>query len=120
MTAVCSTPNFHLVQSLGADHVVDYLKEDFTKSDSKYDVVFDAVGKTSRSACKQLLKSNGRYVSVKGSPKAGENDLLFLKELIESGKLTTVIDRRYTLEQIREHIPMWKASIEGECGGECN
>lgn len=102
VTAVCSTPNVHLVKSLGADTVVDYLKEDFTKTDSKYDVVFDAVGKTSRSACKKLLKPNGRYATVKGSPKPGHNDLLFLRELIEAGKLTTVIDRRYTLDQIRE------------------
>ena len=102
VTAVCSTPNVQLVKSLGADTVVDYLKEDFTKTDSKYDVVFDAVGKTSRSACKKILKPNGRYVTVKGSPKPGQNDLLFLKELIEAGNLTTVIDRRYTLEQIRE------------------
>ncbi|MBL0007580.1 MAG: NAD(P)-dependent alcohol dehydrogenase [Saprospiraceae bacterium] len=102
VTAVCSTPNVPLVKSLGADTVVDYLKEDFTQTDSKYDVVFDAVGKTSRSACKKILKPNGRYATVKGSPKPGQNDLLFLKELIEAGKLTTVIDRRYTLEQIRE------------------
>ena len=102
VTAVCSTPNVQLVKSLGADTVVDYLKEDFTQTDSKYDVVFDAVGKTSRSACKKILKPNGRYATVKGSPKPGHNDLLFLKELIEAGKLTTVIDRRYTLEQIRE------------------
>ena len=102
VTAVCSTPNVPLVKSLGADTVVDYLKEDFTQTDSKYDVVFDAVGKTSRSASKKILKPNGRYVTVKGSPKPGQNDLLFLKELIEAGKLTTVIDKRYTLEQIRE------------------
>lgn len=110
VTAVCSTPNVHLVKSLGADTVVDYLKQDFTRTDSKYDVVFDAVGKTSRSACKKLLKSSSRYVSVKGSPKEGPNDLLFLMELIEAGKLTTVIDRRYTLEQIREA----HAYVEGQ------
>ena len=102
VTAVCSTPNVQLVKSLGADTVVDYLKEDFTQTDAKYDVVFDAVGKTSRSASKKILKPNGRYATVKGSPKPGQNDLLFLKELIEAGKLTTVIDKRYTLEQIRE------------------
>jgi NADPH:quinone reductase-like Zn-dependent oxidoreductase len=58
VTAVCSTPNVPLVKSLGADTVVDYLKEDFTQTDSKYDVVFDALGKTSRSACKKILKPN--------------------------------------------------------------
>ena len=73
VTAVCSTPNVPLVKSLGADTVVDYLKDDFTQTDAKYDVVFDAVGKTSRSACKKILKPNGRYATVKGSPKPGHN-----------------------------------------------
>ena len=102
VTAVCSTSNINLVKSLGADNVIDYLKEDFTKTETKFDIVFDAVGKTAKSACKNILKPNGHYVSVKGSPKEGPNDLLFLKELIEAGKLTTVIDKRYTLEQIIE------------------
>ncbi|MGB4846915.1 MAG: NAD(P)-dependent alcohol dehydrogenase [Saprospiraceae bacterium] len=102
VTAVCSTSNMSLVKSLGADNVVDYLKEDFTKLDSKFDVIFDAVAKTSKSACKNLLKPNGKYVSVRGSAKESPNDLVFLKELIESGHLTTVIDKRYTLETIRE------------------
>ena len=110
VTAVCSTPNVILVKSLGADKVIDYLKEDFTKTEMKFDVVFDAVGKTSTSACKNILKPNGSYVSVKGSPKEGANDLLYLKEMIEAGKLTTVIDRRYTLEQIREA----HAYVEGQ------
>lgn len=60
------------------------------------------MGKTSKSACKHLLKSGGRYVSVAGSPKSNPDDLLVLKELIEFGKLKTIIDKRYTLEQIRE------------------
>lgn len=102
VTAVCSTPNVQLVNSLGADHVIDYLKEDFTASDKKFDIIFDAVGKTSKSASKHLLKQGGKYVTVKSNPKEGPNDLVFLKEVIEAGKLTTVIDRRYTLEQIRE------------------
>jgi NADPH:quinone reductase-like Zn-dependent oxidoreductase len=110
VTAVCSTPNVNLVKSLGADKVIDYLKEDFTKTETRFDVVFDAVGKTSKSACKNILKSNGHYVSVKGSPKEGLNDLVFLKDLIEAGKLTTVIDKRYTLEQIREA----HAYVEGQ------
>ena len=102
VTAVCSTKNMNLVKSLGADKVVDYTQEDFTKTESRFDVIFDTVGKTSRSACRHLLKPNGKYVSVSGSPKENSNDLLFLKELIESGKIKTVIDRRYNLEQIRE------------------
>lgn len=102
ITAVCSTTNINLVKSLGAHKVIDYTREDFTKTETRFDVVFDAVGKTSKSACKRLLKSGGKYVSVAGSPKSNPDDLLVLKELIESGKLKTIIDRRYTLEQIRE------------------
>lgn len=102
ITAVCSTTNINLVKSLGADKVIDYTREDFTKTETRFDVVFDAVGKTSKSACKHLLKSGGRYVTVAGSPKSNPGDLLVLKELIESGKLKSIIDRRYTLEQIRE------------------
>ena len=102
VTAVCSTSNVQLVNSLGADHVIDYLKEDFTQGDKQFNIIFDAVGKTSKSASKHLLKQGGRYVSVKSNPKQGPNDLMFLKEVIEAGKLITVIDRRYTLEQIRE------------------
>jgi NADPH:quinone reductase-like Zn-dependent oxidoreductase len=102
VTGVCSTKNIDLVKSLGADKVIDYTQEDFTKLISKFDVVFDAVGKTSGSACKNLLKPGGKYISVMMMPKKNPNDLLFLKELIEARKLKTVIDRRYTLEQIRE------------------
>lgn len=102
ITAVCSTANMELVRSLGADHVTDYIEEDVTKIPSSFDVIFDAIGKTSRSVYKHLLKPGGRYVSVSGMPREKPDDLLFLKELIESGKLRTVIDRRYTLGQIRE------------------
>jgi NADPH:quinone reductase-like Zn-dependent oxidoreductase len=102
VTAVCSTTNVNLVKSLGADNVIDYTREDFIKNETRFDIIFDAVGKTSKSVCKNLLKPEGKYVSVFGSPGKNPNDLLFLKELIESGKLKTVIDRRYTLEQIRE------------------
>jgi NADPH:quinone reductase-like Zn-dependent oxidoreductase len=102
VTAVCSTTNVNLVKSLGADNVIDYTSEDFTKTETRFDIIFDAVGKTSKSACKNLLKPKGKYVSVYGSAGKNSNDLLSLKELIESGKLKTVIDRRYTLEQIRE------------------
>jgi NADPH:quinone reductase-like Zn-dependent oxidoreductase len=102
VTAVCGTTNVTLVQSIGADKVVDYKKEDFTKLEKQFDVILDAVGKTSRSVCKRLMKPGGKYVSVTGSPPKGQNDLLFLKEVIEAGKLKAVIDKRYTLEQIRE------------------
>jgi NADPH:quinone reductase-like Zn-dependent oxidoreductase len=102
VTAVCSTTNVNLVKSLGADYVVDYTREDFTKMETRFDIIFDAVGKTSKSACKNLLRPEGKYVSVFGSAGKNSNDLLILKEFIESGKLKTVIDRRYSLEQIRE------------------
>jgi len=102
VTGVCSTTNVDLVISLGADKVIDYTKEDFTKQETRFDIIFDAVGKTSKSACRNLLKPDGKYVSITGSPAKNPKDLLFLKDLIESGKLKTTIDRRYPLEQIRE------------------
>jgi NADPH:quinone reductase-like Zn-dependent oxidoreductase len=102
VTAVCSTTNTNMVTQLGARHVIDYTKTDFRKTDKQFDIVFDAVGKTSKSECRQLLKPGAKYLSVTGSPKSRPDDLLFLKNLIETGKLITVIDRRYSLEQIRE------------------
>lgn len=102
VTGVCSSANVNLVSQLGAQKVIDYTKEDFTKTDMHFDVVFDAVGKTTKSKSAHLLKPGGRYITVTGSPKSNPDDLLVLRELIEAGKLMTVIDRRYTLEQIRE------------------
>lgn len=102
VTAVCSTANINMVTQLGADKTIDYTKEDFTKTDSRFDIIFDAVGKTSKSKCKRLLMPGGKYVSVTGNPRSNSGDLLLLKDLIESGKLIAVIDRRYTLDQIRE------------------
>jgi NADPH:quinone reductase-like Zn-dependent oxidoreductase len=102
VTAVCSTANIDLVKSLGADVVIDYTRTDFTKTGNQFDIILDAVGKTSRTACKALLKAGGKYTTVKGSPKSTPNDLLHLKELIESKKIKAVIDKEFTLEQIRE------------------
>ena len=96
VTAVCSTANLNLVTQLGAHKIIDYTKDDFTKTDTRFDIIFDAVGKTSRSACKHLLNPRGKYVSVTGTPKSNPGDLLFLKGLIEAGRVITVIDRRYT------------------------
>jgi len=124
VTGVCSTSNLELVQSLGADKVIDYTKEDFTQCGETYDVIFDAVGKSSFSRCKGALKENGVYldtlpklstilqmlwtsavgskkVKMGGAPAKVEN-LIALKELIEAEKLKTVIDRRYPLDQIVE------------------
>lgn len=126
VTAVCGTKNLELLKSLGADVVIDYTKEDFTKYDHKYDVVFDAVGKSSFFKCKKILKPKGIYFSTELGylaqniflplftsllggkkvmfplPKDSKEDIVFLKELIETGKYKAVIDRVYPLEEIVE------------------
>jgi NADPH:quinone reductase-like Zn-dependent oxidoreductase len=102
VTGVCSTTNLDMVRSLGADKVIDYTKGDFTKSGGTYDIVFDAVGKTSRSRCKGLLKENGIFLNTGGLAKIKAEDLTFLKELVEAGKLKAVMDRTYPWEEIVE------------------
>ena len=121
VTGVCSTTNIEMVKSLGADTVIDYTKEDFTKSGQTYDIIFDAVIKTSFSRCKSSLKQGGIFFTldwpllqalwtsmigtkkvIVGIAKQNPEDLIFLKELIEAGKLKSVIDRSYPLEQIAE------------------
>lgn len=102
VTGVCSTKNVELVRSLGADQVIDYTKEDFTERDEIYDVIFDAVGKISADQSKSLLRPDGHYLSVKSLTKAGTEDLIRLKELIELGRIKAVIDKRYPLEQVAE------------------
>lgn len=102
VTGVCSTGNIEMVRSLGVDHVIDYTREDFASSGIQYDLIFDAVGKLPKSKGRQALKPNGVFMSVTGNPKTTENEMVFLKELIEAGNLKPVIDRCYPLEQIRE------------------
>ena len=103
VTGVCSTTNLEMVKFLGADKVIDYTKEDFAERGALYDLVFDAVGKSSPSQCKKVLVPNGNYVTVKkGYPKERNETLIYLKGLIEEGKLKSVIDRRYPLEQMVE------------------
>jgi len=126
VTAVCNTKNVALVKSLGADKVLDYTKEDFTKDDQMYDAVFDTVGKSSFSRCKPLLKPGGIYISselgymaqnpilalvtpIIGNkkvmfpiPKHSDENIVLFKKLIEAGKFKAVIDRCYSLEEIIE------------------
>ena len=103
VTGVCSTSNRELVKSLGASTVIDYTKEDFTERNERYDIIFDAVGKTSESLCRKALAPGGTFVSVmKGHAGESTEDLVFLKELVEAGKIRPVIDRCYPLEQIVE------------------
>ena len=124
VTAVCNTKNVELIKSLGTDLVIDYTKQDFTKTDQKYDFVFDAVGKTSFGKCKPIIKKNGIYISTELGryseniflalttplfsskkvlfpiPTICKEDIIFLGELVEAGKFKPVVDRQYSLEQI--------------------
>jgi NADPH:quinone reductase-like Zn-dependent oxidoreductase len=134
VTGVCSTRNVDMVRSLGADHVIDYTREDFTQSGQKYDLVFQLAGTRSPSECRRALTSEGTLVQISGesdgrwigpvgriikalvlSPfvsqkmatftvKPNKKDLQFLKQLVESGKVTPVIDRTYPLSEVPEAI----------------
>ena len=133
VTGVCSTRNVDMVRSIGADHVVDYTREDFTRSGERYDLILDAVDNRSLSACRRALGPNGILVLV-GAPEGrwvaplarflipqllsrfvsqklvsllatrSKEDLVVLKELIEAGKVTPVIDRRYPLSEVPDAI----------------
>ncbi len=102
VTGVCSTANLELVKSIGADKVVDYTKEDFTQNAEAYDVIFDAVGKCPASRCKKSIKKKGFYLSINSPTGENTEDLLFLKTLIEAGKIKSVIDKRYPMKNIVE------------------
>jgi NADPH:quinone reductase-like Zn-dependent oxidoreductase len=123
VTAVCNTKNVELVRSLGADRIIDYTREDFTKNGEMYDVIFDAVGKQSFMRCRRSLKPGGIYFATDGLhnfvlalvtrwigdrkvlfpiPRYTKEDVVLLKELIEAGKYRAVIDRSYPLEQVVE------------------
>jgi NADPH:quinone reductase-like Zn-dependent oxidoreductase len=102
VTGVCSTANLEMVKSLGADKVIDYTKEDFTSSGETYDIIFDAVNKSSSSSSKSSLTQNGRYLPARSFSSEKSENLNFLKELIETGELKAVIDRCYPLEQTAE------------------
>jgi len=126
VTAVCSTRNLELVRSLGADQVIDYTQEDFTKNGRKYDVIFDSVGMHSFRRSRRSLKPGAMFIETDlgfmwhvpllllltrwigdkkvtmGIPRPTKEDLLLLKELIETGKYRAVIDRTYALEDVIE------------------
>lgn len=102
VTAVCSGKNITLVKSLGADNAIDYTREDFKKLERTFDIVLDAVGKTSKKACRDILKSGGHYVTVSGNPRKNLDDMPVLRQMLEQGTLKPVIDKVYTLHQIRE------------------
>ncbi len=104
VTAVCGTANLEWVKSLGADQVIDYTQEDFTERGETYDVIFDAVGKLPAAQRQKAQKMTRCYLDVHKDSGGSEkiDDLPFLKELIETGKLKPVIDRSYPLEQVVE------------------
>ncbi|MFN8386201.1 MAG: NAD(P)-dependent alcohol dehydrogenase [Anaerolineales bacterium] len=103
VTGVCSASNLEMVKSLGADHVIDYTKADFTVMKERYDVIFDTVAKFPKSQYSKVLASNGTYVSVaKLDTKENMDNLIFIKELIEKGKIKAVIDRCYPLDDMVE------------------
>ena len=126
VTAVCNTKNVELLKSLGADIIIDYQTEDFAKTEEKFDLIFDAVGKSSFGKCKPLLKKNGIYISTELGknaenvffalttpiwggkkvlfpiPTINKEDVIYLNDLVESGAFRPIIDRHYTLEQIVE------------------
>jgi NADPH:quinone reductase-like Zn-dependent oxidoreductase len=134
VTGVCSTRNVEMVRSIGADHVIDYTQEDFTLSGKQYDLILDAVGNRSLSACKRVLTPKGILVMAGGEAgrwmigaisrtilalvisrttsqkligilaKLNKEDLIFLGDLVASGKVTPVIDRRYSLREVPEAI----------------
>jgi 2-desacetyl-2-hydroxyethyl bacteriochlorophyllide A dehydrogenase len=125
VTGVCSTRNLDLVRSIGADHVIDYTKEDFTQTGQRYDLIFDAVGNRSVSDYRRALSPNGicavagftslsrlfqvmflggKKIGLMETAKANKKDLLFIRELLESGKVVPVIDRAYPLSEVPEAI----------------
>ncbi|MCB0110020.1 MAG: NAD(P)-dependent alcohol dehydrogenase, partial [Caldilineaceae bacterium] len=130
VTGVCSTRNVEMVRGLGADHVIDYTKQDFTQTGRQYNLILDAAAYRPLTDFKRALTAHGRYVMVGGSDKryfqmifmgpwhsrkegqhfgtfikaAKPQDLAFLKELVDAGKVASVIDRRYPLREVAEAI----------------
>jgi NADPH:quinone reductase-like Zn-dependent oxidoreductase len=142
VTAVCSTRNVEMVRSLGADRVIDYTREDFTKGSERYDLIFDCMSNHSLSAYRRILNANGMWIGIGGPAKVwviliivlkarvlswfvsqnfvlfisrrSQEDLTCLRELMEAGKVTPVIDRRYTLSEVPDAMRYLK---EGHARG---
>jgi NADPH:quinone reductase-like Zn-dependent oxidoreductase len=127
VTGVCSTRNLDLVRSIGADQVVDYTQEDFAQTGERYDLIFDVVAKRSFSDCRRALRPQGIYVTTEFSPvlalgglwnsmtgnqkmvplppkPPNKTDLVFMKELLEAGQITPIIDRRYSLSDLPDAL----------------
>jgi len=125
VTGICSTRNLDMARSIGADHVIDYTKEDFTRNGERYDLIFDAVGNHSISDYKRALSPNGicsvagftslsrlfplmifgnKQIGLMETAKGNKKDLIIIKELLEAGKIVPVIDRRYPLSETAEAI----------------
>jgi len=103
VTGVCSTANLDMVKSMGADHVIDYTKEDFSSREERYEVIFDTVGKFPKSEYSKVLAPNGTYVTIaRLDSKESMENLVFIRELIEAGEIEAVIDRCYPIERMVE------------------
>jgi NADPH:quinone reductase-like Zn-dependent oxidoreductase len=103
VTGVCSTASVDIVKSLGADHVIDYTREDFSSRAERYDIIYDTIAKFPKSQYSKLLAPNGTYISmIKLDTKEHKDNLIFIKELIEAGRIHAFIDRCYPLEQMVE------------------
>lgn len=127
VTGVCSTRNLEMVQKIGAHHVIDYTQEDFTQKGQRYDLIFDTVAKSSFADCQRVLKPVGIYVTTDFSPwlalrgmwmsmtrnqkmvplapkSPSQSDLIFMKDLLERGEITPIIDRFYSLEELPDAL----------------
>ncbi|MGD1993576.1 MAG: NAD(P)-dependent alcohol dehydrogenase [Anaerolineae bacterium] len=102
VTGVCSTTNLDWVAALGVHQVIDYTQEDVTERGERYDLILDAVDKLAKAKCRSLLRPGGTYVNVGMTRQDRVEDLIFLRDLVEAGKVRAVIDRQYPLEQIVE------------------
>jgi alcohol dehydrogenase len=102
VTGVCSTANFKMVKSLGAESLIDYKKEDYSEGNEKFDIIFDAVGKTTKSKAKKVLKTGGKFVSVKMLTKEKSEYKKLIKNMAEKEELKPFIDKSFKLSEIVE------------------